>query len=63
MLVGRADVLARRTRAPFLDVRTAIEAAPAVASVLARELNRSEAWKEDDLAKFLESAKGYVCEE
>ena len=57
------DVLARRTRALFLDARAAIEAAPAVANLLARELHRSEAWKAHDLASFLETAKGYLCED
>ena len=32
------DVLARRTRALFLDARAAMEAAPAVARLLAKEL-------------------------
>jgi glycerol-3-phosphate dehydrogenase len=54
------DVLARRTRALFLDARAAMEAAPAVADLLARELNRSDAWKAKDLADFLEVAAGYV---
>jgi glycerol-3-phosphate dehydrogenase len=57
------DVLARRTRALFLDARAAIEAAPAVAGILARELNRSEAWIVKDLASFVEIAKGYLYEE
>ncbi len=57
------DVLARRTRALSLDARAAIEAAPTVANLLARELHRSEAWKANDLASFLETAKGYLCEE
>ena len=57
------DVLARRTRALFLDARAAIEAAPAVASLLARELHRSEAWKAKDLESFVETAKGYIYEE
>jgi len=57
------DVLARRTRALFLDARAAIEAAPAVASILARELNRSEAWMAKDLANFIENAKGYLYQE
>ena len=56
------DVLARRTRALFLDARAAMEAAPAVASLLARELNRSEAWMAKDLADFLDAAKGYLFE-
>jgi len=57
------DVLARRTRALFLDARAAIEAAPAVASLLAMELNRSEAWAAKDLANFIEVAKGYLYHE
>lgn len=57
------DVLARRTRALFLDARAAIEAAPAVANLLARELDRSKAWKAIDLARFKETAKGYLYEE
>jgi glycerol-3-phosphate dehydrogenase len=57
------DVLARRTRALFLDARAAIEAAPAVATHLARELQRSEDWKVTDLANFYEVAKGYLYHE
>ena len=57
------DVLARRTRALFLDARAAIEAAPAVAELLARELKRSDEWMRNDLASFLEVAKGYVYQE
>jgi glycerol-3-phosphate dehydrogenase len=57
------DVLARRTRALFLDARAAIEAAPVVASLLARELNRSEAWAAKDLTSFVEIAKGYLYQE
>jgi glycerol-3-phosphate dehydrogenase len=56
------DVLARRTRALFLDARAAMEAAPAVANVLAKELGRSDAWRETDLQNFLVVARGYVYE-
>jgi len=56
------DVLARRLRALFLDARAAIEAAPAVANVLARELGRDEAWKARDLEDFYNVARGYVYE-
>jgi glycerol-3-phosphate dehydrogenase len=56
------DVLARRTRALFLDARAAMESAPAVATLLARELNRSEGWRAKDLADFLKVAKGYLFE-
>ena len=57
------DVLARRTRALFLDARAALEAAPAVARLLGKELHRSDAWIEKDLAAFLELAKGYLYAE
>jgi glycerol-3-phosphate dehydrogenase len=54
------DVLARRTRALFLDARAAIEAAPTVADLLLKELGRSAAWREKDLQSFLTVAQGYV---
>jgi glycerol-3-phosphate dehydrogenase len=57
------DLLARRTRALFLDARAAIEAAPVAAGVLAKELNRSSEWKDKDLQQFLEIAEGYIYEE
>ena len=54
------DVLARRTRALFLDARAAIEAAPAVADLLAKELGRNKAWRDENLQSFLAVAQGYV---
>jgi glycerol-3-phosphate dehydrogenase len=57
------DVLARRTRALFLDARAAIEAAPKVAEVLAHELGRSEAWRDQDLRNFQQVASGYIYED
>jgi glycerol-3-phosphate dehydrogenase len=44
----------------FLDARAAIEAAPAVATLLARELNRNDAWREKDLQSFIAVAQRYV---
>jgi glycerol-3-phosphate dehydrogenase len=57
------DVLARRTRALFLDARAAIEAALPVASLLAAELKRSDAWRARDLEGFLAIAQGYLYDE
>lgn len=56
------DVLARRTRALFLDARAAIEAAPVVAELLMRELKRSDAWRDEQVRTFSELAKGYLFE-
>ena len=53
------DVLARRTRALFLNAQAAIEAAPEVSQILARELGRGEDWRVRDLERFLAIAKGY----
>ncbi|MFP5204879.1 MAG: glycerol-3-phosphate dehydrogenase/oxidase [Acidobacteriota bacterium] len=56
------DVLARRTRALFLDARAAQEAAPRTAELLARECNRDSAWRQAQTARFVELAQGYILE-
>jgi glycerol-3-phosphate dehydrogenase len=54
------DVLARRGRALLFDARAAIEAAPAVAELMAQELGRDAAWIEGQLSAFQAIASGYV---
>jgi glycerol-3-phosphate dehydrogenase len=54
------DVLARRTRALFLDARAAIDAAPRVAACMARELKHDEAWQQQQVEAFCKIAAGYV---
>jgi glycerol-3-phosphate dehydrogenase len=54
-----ADVLARRTRALFLNAAAAVEVAPRVAELLARELGREAAWARDQVRAFNELARGY----
>ena len=51
------DVLARRTRALFLNARAAIEMAPAVAGIIAAELGRDA-----HLDAFREIAKNYLLQ-
>jgi len=46
------DVLARRTRALFLERGAALECAPAVAALLAAELHRDVAWEHNQLSAF-----------
>jgi len=53
------DVLARRTRALFLNAQAAREMAPRVAELLARELGRDAAWAADQLRAFSQLATGY----
>ena len=54
------DVLARRTRALFLNARAAIAMAPRTAELLARELGRDAAWRASQVEAFREVAHGYV---
>jgi glycerol-3-phosphate dehydrogenase len=54
------DVLARRTRALFLNARAAIRMAPRVAALLARELGQDEKWQCDQLEEFNRTAAGYL---
>jgi glycerol-3-phosphate dehydrogenase len=51
------DVLSRRTRALVLDARAALECAPAVAQVIARELGRDEPWVQSELNAFERRAR------
>jgi glycerol-3-phosphate dehydrogenase len=54
------DVLARRTRALFLNAKAAIEMAPAVAAILASELGRDPTWQPQQIEQFASIAKHYV---
>ena len=54
------DVLARRTRALFLDARASIEAAPIVAELLATELGQDAAWRQAQVQDYSTLAKGYL---
>jgi glycerol-3-phosphate dehydrogenase len=54
------DVLARRTRALFLDVRASLASAPCVASLLSAELGKDRAWEDDQIARFQKLAAGYL---
>ena len=60
MAVTLEDVLARRTRILFLDVRTAIEISREVGVIMANELGRDHAWVEDQVTQFNEIAVKYL---
>jgi len=53
------DVLARRTRALFLDYQAALTAAPRVAALLTAELHRDESWHARQLDQFRLVAQAY----
>jgi len=53
------DVLARRTRALFLNSRAALRMALRVAAILAKELGQDEKWQADQVEKFNLTAVGF----
>ena len=56
------DVLARRTRALFLNSKAAIRAAPKVAKLMAQELGRDEAWQANQVVEFNKVALHFTLE-
>ena len=54
------DVLARRTRALFLDARAAKEMAPVVARLMASEFKKDTEWEKEQIVSFLKVAEGYL---
>jgi glycerol-3-phosphate dehydrogenase len=60
MVVKVEDVLARRTRALFLDSRASVEAAPAIARVMAGEFGYDMKWQEEQIYSFNKLAENYM---
>ena len=54
------DVLARRTRALFLDAPESLRIAPETARLMANELGRDEAWISSQLDEFSGIARKYI---
>ncbi|MGZ3880606.1 MAG: glycerol-3-phosphate dehydrogenase/oxidase, partial [Flavisolibacter sp.] len=60
MAVTIEDVLARRLRLLFLDARAAMNVAPRVAVLMAKELNHDEKWIETQIKEFMKLANAYL---
>jgi glycerol-3-phosphate dehydrogenase len=60
MAVSIEDILARRTRLLFLDVRKALSAAPMVAKTMAAVLQKDEEWIQTEIDNFTDVAKNYL---
>jgi len=54
------DVLARRTRALFLNAKASLRMAPKAAALLAQELGYDKGWQLDQIEKFNAVAQGFV---
>lgn len=60
MCLTAEDALCRRTRALLLDAKAAIESAPAVATIIAKELGKGDAWISNQVNEFTLLAKNYL---
>jgi len=56
------DVLARRLRILFLNAKVAMELAPKVASIIAKELNRDRNWENQQVKEFHGIAIHYLVD-
>lgn len=54
------DALSRRTRALLLDAKAAIESAPVVARLIAKETGKDESWITEQIKIFNSIAKNYL---
>ena len=54
------DVLARRTRALFLDARASLEIAPEIAILLAKELGFDRTWQDEQLENYKNVINNYL---
>ena len=54
------DALSRRTRALLLDAKAAMETAPLIASIIAKELNKDDEWIKTQVEDFNTIAKNYL---
>jgi glycerol-3-phosphate dehydrogenase len=60
MCMTLEDALSRRTRALLLDAKAAMEAAPSVAAIMAKEMNKDAAWIKNQMDVFNSIAKNYL---
>jgi len=60
MCITVDDALARRTRAILLDAKAALEAAPGVAALMARLMNKDKKWETEQINAFKKIALNYI---
>ena len=55
------DILARRTRALFLNAQAAIDISPKIAEIMATELGKDDLWISDQIGEFKKVAGNYLA--
>lgn len=54
------DFLSRRRRALLLDARASMEMAESVAIIMAKEIDKSRAWRKEQIEAYQDLAEGYI---
>lgn len=54
------DILSRRLRVLIINAKAAIEMAPVVAAIMAKEFGADQYWEQDQVETFVRLAKGYT---
>lgn len=60
MCMTLEDFLSRRTRQLLLDASLAVETAPVVVQLMAKEMNKDENWVQEQINNFNATAKNYL---
>ncbi len=60
MAITLEDIIARRLRTLFLDARAAIDIAPEVASIMAKEMGKDKEWETSQVEEFVKLAQNYL---
>ncbi len=63
MVVNLEDLMARRTRMLFLDSDEAINVAPVMIKLMAKELNKNLEWQKNQLEEFIQVAENYSIQQ
>jgi glycerol-3-phosphate dehydrogenase len=60
MAINLDDIMSRRSRCLFLNVKESVFIAPKVVKIMAQELSKNNEWEEEQLNKFYKLTKLYI---
>ena len=60
MAINISDILARRLRILFLNAKIAIELAPEIGKLMAKELDKDQKWIDEQVKSFVQLAQRYL---
>ena len=60
MAINISDILARRLRILFLNAKIAIELAPEVGNLMAKEMKKDQKWVDEQVYNFVQLAQSYL---